>query len=577
MEPPAAARCAAPRSFRHVINSLPVIAPYFVGFLAAFVLSVGLTYAVREGARRFGLFDPVDERKLHTTPIPRVGGVAVFVAAALAFLVVALWLGKGLSALGGPGLRAIVLGAAAMHLLGLYDDLRPMKARMKLLGQVVIAVAVYAAGVQVTSLALPVAGVVEFPWYVGLAFTVFWLVGITNAFNLIDGLDGLASGAALFALTTMFVVGSVNGQHGPALVTLMVSGAVLGFLIFNWHPASIFLGDSGSLFLGFTLAGMGLLSSQKGSTVVAVAIPIVSLGLPVLDTTLAIVRRFLRGQPIFSADRGHIHHRMLNLGHSPREVALLMYGACAALALSGMLLVTNGLFVALFLTIVGLGFGIWLQKLRFHEFEELARVVRRGLSQRDVIARRVRIREASAQLALSGDLEKMFSTMGRTFTEDQFQRAEVRLCAGFLHDIGPDPRRQRPAGRRSDDEVTVWAWTRTEGATLPDWWELRLPFVNTRGERIGSMILWQDGMASETSLSHFHAIAGEFRVAVQTKLLKLWPQPEEDRLSPVVEREVERLIALVGDFPVSREPELRTRTRGPRAVDVVRDSSSPAA
>ena len=571
-----------------MITSLPIIAPYFVGFLTAFCLSVGLTYGVREGARHLGLFDPVDERKLHTRPIPRVGGVAVFAAAAASLLLAAMFVADRHTVFGAPGLRAVVLGAAAMHLLGLWDDLRPMKARVKLLGQVVIAVAVFFAGVRVHSLALPLVGVVEFGTIAGLLFTVFWLVGITNAFNLIDGLDGLASGAALFALTTMFVVGSVNGQHGSALVTLSVAGAVLGFLLFNWHPASIFLGDSGSLFLGFTLAGMGLTSSQKGSTVVAVAIPVVSLGLPVLDTSLAIARRFLRGQPIFSADRGHIHHRMLSLGHSPRDVALLMYGACAVLALSGMLLVNNSLYVALFLTIVGLGFGIWLQKLRFHEFEELARVVRKGLKQRDVIARGVRMREASTQLALANDLERVFATMENAFAADHFQRVEVRLRPSFLQDVAPLADR---AGRRRDDDVTVWSWTVAEPtnttglvaptttlstATTPDWWEIRLPLANARGQSIGSLVLWQDGTQGDTSLSHMHVIAGEFRQQVQRKLQDLWPRGDEDALDPILQREVERVLQLVSHTDASLSHAVAGADRG-RDFESRRDSSTSAA
>jgi UDP-GlcNAc:undecaprenyl-phosphate GlcNAc-1-phosphate transferase len=164
---------------------------------------------------------------------------------------------------------------------------------------------------------------------------------------------GLAAGAAMFALSTMFVVGSINGQAGPALVTIALAGATLGFLVYNFNPASIFLGDSGSLFLGFMLAGIGLLGSQKSPTVIAVAIPIVSLGLPVLDTTLAVARRFLRGQPIFTADRAHIHHRLLSLGHSPRRVALLHYSACALLGLGGMLLVNDSAYVAVVLVVIG--------------------------------------------------------------------------------------------------------------------------------------------------------------------------------------------------------------------------------
>ena len=333
---------------------------------------------------------------------------------------------------------------------------------------------------------------------------------------------------------------------------------------------------------------MGLQSSQKGSTMVAVAIPLVSLGLPVLDTSLAIVRRFLRGQPIFTADRGHIHHRMLSLGHSPRDVALLMYGACAVLALSGMLMVNNTLFVALFLTIVGLGFGLWLQKLRFHEFEELARVVRKGFRQRDVIARRVRIREASSQLALANDLERVFATMESCFAADQFRRVEIRLLPSFLQNVEPlHTREDHRAGRRRDDDVTVWSWegpgspklgvvTTHTYATTPDWWEIRLPLADRRGERIGSLVLWHDdGAGGETSISHMHVIAGEFRGQVQHKLLDLWPRAAEDALAPALEREVERVVTLVAGADLQG----RGRAIGERArsFEPRRDSSTSAA
>jgi UDP-N-acetylmuramyl pentapeptide phosphotransferase/UDP-N-acetylglucosamine-1-phosphate transferase len=416
----------------------------------------------------------------------------------------------------GAGLPIVLAGAAGMLAIGLWDDLRPMRARWKFVAQLVVSVAVALAGVRFSLLALPFVGQVQLDAALGFLLTVLWLVGITNAFNLIDGLDGLAAGAALFALTTMFVVGTVNGQTSAALVTLVLAGATLGFLFYNFYPASIFLGDSGSLFLGFMLAGIGLLSSQKSPTVVAIAIPVVSLGLPVLDTVLAICRRFLRHQPISTADRGHIHHRLLNLGHSPRKVALLLYGACAALAFAAMLLVNDSEYVALLLVLVGLGVGLAVQRLRFYEFEELARVFRRGLRQRDVIARGVRIREASVQLATLSDLGTVFRTLERTFAVDEFVRAEVRLRPSFIASG-----RCTGADRRSEDEVAVWAWSRN-GEAHPAWWEIRLPLLDASGDRIGSLVLWQDGLASETSLSHLHTITGELRAQVQRKLLALW-------------------------------------------------------
>jgi UDP-GlcNAc:undecaprenyl-phosphate GlcNAc-1-phosphate transferase len=518
----------------------PAIGFYLLGFVVAIVTSLVLTYAVRERAKRARLFDGPDARKVHSGNIPRVGGLAIFLSVVVALGAVQLLARDVDFGTRGTGLRIVLAGGAAVFLVGLWDDIRSLRASTKLVLQVAIAVAVYAGGLRVETLALPFVGVVHFGPIVSLAFTLVWLVGITNAFNLIDGLDGLAGGAAMFALTTMFVVGSINGRPGAALVTIVVAGATLGFLVYNFNPASIFLGDSGSLFLGFTLAGLGLLSSQKSQTIVAVAIPIVSLGLPVLDTMLAIVRRFLRGQPIFMADRGHIHHRLLSLGHSPRQVALLLYGACALLALGGMLLVNNSEYVALVLVLFGLGVGFAIQRLRFAEFEELARLVRKGVRQRGVIGRSVRMREISAQLASVDDLGTLFHALERAFGDDGFQRAEVRLRRSFLdtHDGGG-------RDRRFEDDVPVWSWIRPAGANAACW-EIKLPLVDAGGGRIGAMVLWQDGLADETSLSHIHTIARELRQVVQAKLLALWH-------SSPYERSYERAMPLAsGEVPAFR-------------------------
>jgi UDP-GlcNAc:undecaprenyl-phosphate/decaprenyl-phosphate GlcNAc-1-phosphate transferase len=399
-----------------------------------------------------------------------------------------------------------------------------VRARWKFLTQIAIALAVYALGVRVTTLSLPFVGVVHLGVFIGLLFTVLWLVGITNAFNLIDGLDGLASGAALFALTTMFVVASANGRSGAALVILILAGATAGFLFYNFHPATIFLGDSGSLFLGFMLAGIGLLSAQKSSTVVAVAIPVVSLGLPVLDTVLAVFRRFLRGQPIFAADRGHIHHRLLGHGYSPRTVVLALYAACAVLAMCAMLLVNEGGHVVIVLTLVGFGVLIAVQRLRIFEFEEAVRLVRMGARQRDTIARNVRVHETCGRLAELHDMSDVFDALTQTFAEDGCPRVEIRLRTTFLGEERPGE-----PGRRADDDVVVWVCGR-ESHPLPTWWHVSLPLVDTVGERLGSMVIWQTGGADAAVLPHFHTIAGELRTQIEHKLLTLW------HLSPVRSR-----------------------------------------
>ncbi len=492
------------------------ISLYFLAFSAALFASLALTYVVRERAMRARLFDAVDERKIHTRQIPRVGGVAIFWSVALTLFAMVMLAGFDGAGLSGTQLVTVLMGGAAMHLIGLWDDLRQMRARYKFALQVAVAVVVYAGGVRLTSVAMPLIGEISFGPGWSVLITTLWFVGITNAFNLIDGLDGLASGAALFALTTMFVVALINGQGGAALVTLAVAGATLGFLRYNFHPATIFLGDSGSLFLGFMLAGIGAISSQKGSTVVALAIPLVSLGLPVVDTTLAIVRRFLRGQPIFSADRGHIHHKLLALGHSPRRVALLLYAGCAILALGGMLLVNESGYVALVLVLVGLGVGLVIQQLRFMEFEELARLLRRGMHRRNAIARSVQLRERLPALVKGETIGDFFIALADAFEADRVARVEVRLRPAFLGGAA-EPLN---GGRRIDDDVPIWVWSRSGGHD-PAWWEIKLPLFNG-SDRIGAVTLWEDARTAEDPLAHLHVLAGELRTVMEQQLVALW-------------------------------------------------------
>ena len=547
------------------MSQRPEIPLYLFGLVVAVCSSAALTFVVRELARRAGLVDPCSERKVHVHPVPRIGGVAIVLAGGLSIAATLATFGSHVVAANGRGLMTVIGGALAVHIVGLADDIRPMRARWKFLTQIVIACAVYFAGLRVTTLSLPFVGTVELGVVIGMLFTVVWFVGITNAFNLIDGLDGLAAGAALFALTTMFVVASSNGLIGAATVTIILAGATVGFLCFNFHPASIFLGDSGSLFLGFMLAGIGLLGSQKSPTVIAVAIPIVSLGLPVLDTTLAVARRFLRGQPIFTADRAHIHHRLLSLGVSPRNVALLLYGACALLGLGGMLLVNDSAYVAVVLLVIGLGVGLAVQRLRYYEFEELGRLLRRGVHQRKTIGRNVRIREASVRVSDLTDLDRVFETLEATFAEDRFECAEVRLRRSF---VGGD--QSADAHRRLDDDVAVWAWRRSD-VTLAACWEVRLPFLAPSGERIGSLVLWQDGRADDVTLGDMHAIAHDLRAVVEQKLLALWEPWDQ---------EPETSIAVAGDRPVPGEwsvPLPRAVERASLAIEKDRPNASAGA
>jgi UDP-GlcNAc:undecaprenyl-phosphate GlcNAc-1-phosphate transferase len=539
----------------------PAIGVYAGAFAVAAISALVFTWFVRAHARRLGLFDQSDSRKLHDRDVPRVGGVGIVLAVAFTALVTLVMFGRPEMTPNMRGLLVVFAGGIAIHLVGLYDDIRQLHARWKLAAQVVIAVLVFAAGVRMTTLSLPFVRVINLGTWVGLVFTVAWFVGITNAFNLIDGLDGLAAGAALFALTTMFVVAIANARYGASLATLTLAGATLGFLYYNFHPATIFLGDSGSLFLGFMLAGIGALSAQKSPTVVAVAIPVVSLGLPVLDTLIAVTRRFLRRQPIFAADRGHIHHRLLGRGYSPRTVVLALYGVCALLALAAMLLVNEGGHVALVLVTIGVGVGFLVQRLRIYEFEEAARLLRRGVQQRRTIERGVRIREASARLSEMEDLSNVFASLAEVFAADGCPRAEVGLRVAFV-----DGRRGRSsdltAGRAGDGEVTVWSWSAVEPAAIDArCWQVTLPLLGAGQDRIGSLVMWQSPETIESPLPHFHAIAGELRQQIEGRLLSLWPVGADKR--------AEHLTG--GNAGRGGQ-----RAVGGRALDPVPNGSSPA-
>lgn len=298
---------------------------YSLLFLAAssLLICLALTPLCRDWFERAGLLDHPDQlRKTHARPIPRTGGIPIAIAYAGSFaLLLALSTQSGaLLSRNLPLVWKLLPSAALIFATGLLDDLVGLKSWQKLIGQVGAALCAYGGGVQI----LRIAGLSADNWW-SLPITVAWLVGCTNAFNLIDGVDGLAAGLGLFATVTTLVAALAQGNLTLALATAPLAGALLGFLRYNFNPASIFLGDSGSLLVGFLLGCYGVLWSQKSATLLAMTAPLMALAIPILDVCLSIVRRFLRRAPIFGADRGHIHHRLLDRGLPPRRVALLLY------------------------------------------------------------------------------------------------------------------------------------------------------------------------------------------------------------------------------------------------------------
>ena len=315
------------------------IGPIVVVFMFAALLALGLTPLVRRVVLRYEIVDRPEARRINTVPVPRGGGVAVCAA----FLFVAglfLALNQGAAFVPVPfslqpsEVAALLLGGAVAAGLGAIDDLFDLRARLQLLGQVLLACGAVALGITIDFIANPLGGQILFSGPIAAGLTVFWIVGMINSINWIDGLDGLSSGIALIAAVTLGII-SLTTQVGQPLIAVLcfaLAGALLGFLRWNFHPASIFAGTSGVQFVGFTLAVLAILGTAK------VAVALLVLGVPIIDTFWIIVRRVALGRSACSPDRTHIHHRLLDLGLSHRQTVLVIYGICLALAVLSLLL-----------------------------------------------------------------------------------------------------------------------------------------------------------------------------------------------------------------------------------------------
>jgi UDP-GlcNAc:undecaprenyl-phosphate GlcNAc-1-phosphate transferase len=308
---------------------------YLAAFGIALLAGLVLTPAVRWLALQRGAVARNGSRHVHSGKIPRLGGLALALgwAASLAFFLPLEGFGAEVLSKARVELVGVLGGAIVICLLGAADDIRGLRVVHKLLGQCAVAAFAYACGFRIEAISLPFVGTLPMGIFAG-PITVLWIVGITNAVNLIDGLDGLAAGVSFFAALTGFVVAIINGSTLATLVLAPLMGVLLAFLVFNFNPARIFMGDSGSYFLGYVLATTSLAGAvqQKASTAVSLLVPMIALGLPIFDTLFSMVRRFLERRPIFAPDRGHVHHRLLELGLTHRRAVMLLYGVSLTFA-----------------------------------------------------------------------------------------------------------------------------------------------------------------------------------------------------------------------------------------------------
>ena len=308
---------------------------YLMAFFLPFILSYLLTPVAKKLAYRFGAIDiPKDDRRVHKEPIPRLGGVAIYLATIISLFVLAPK---------DPTILTILLAGSIIALSGMVDDIRPMSAKLKLAFQILAAVVVVAGGIKIDTITIPASKEILDLKMFAIPITIFWIVGITNTLNLVDGLDGLSAGVSGISSLSFFFV-AINMAVTlddptlmalPILMSLVVAGAAFGFLPHNFNPARIFMGDTGSLFLGFMLSVIAVQGAMK--SIAAILIPLLVLGLPIFDTTFAIVRRFVNKKPIMEADRGHLHHRLLDKGLSQKQTVLVLYTISILLGTSGIL------------------------------------------------------------------------------------------------------------------------------------------------------------------------------------------------------------------------------------------------
>jgi len=313
---------------------------YALTFFMALMFAVIATPISMKLAKQWGAIDYPGGRHVHTKPIPRLGGIALYAAFWIAILVTVL-----VTHVWDDSIWGLLIGSTIILLVGIWDDIHEIRPMVKLFWQLVAAAVLIFFGfsMNVTSLPLigPIFGVVNIGTLgisaIGILLMLFWVVGLVNTVNISDGLDGLAAGICFMVTLLLFWSANKIGQLPAAHLTLALAGALLGFLFFNFPPARVFMGDSGSMFLGYIIGGISIMGLLKTATILGLVFPLLVLGMPVTDLTFAIIRRKLRGQSVATADRGHLHHRLLDAGLSQRAAVLSMYGISAFFGVAAVL------------------------------------------------------------------------------------------------------------------------------------------------------------------------------------------------------------------------------------------------
>lgn len=320
-----------------------------------FVICLLLTPVVIKIAKKYNLVDiPQDARRVHNKPMPRVGGIAIVISMFIGLMIYYFITRKIPSIALDKKFLGFLIGGTVIFAMGLIDDIFNLKARYKFLFQLVAAIIVYAFGVRISGIKIPFiyTDIINFGW-LDFPITLIWIIGITNAINLIDGLDGLAAGISAISATALLIIFITTSASLEAIViTAVLVGSTLGFLPYNFNPAKTFMGDVGSNFLGFTLATVSILGFAKGYTILAIIAPILALGVPIFDTLFAMIRRFLKGQPMLKPDGAHIHHRLIKRGFSQRQAVIFLYTITSVLCMIAVIIVSADVWKFILLVLI---------------------------------------------------------------------------------------------------------------------------------------------------------------------------------------------------------------------------------
>ena len=342
-----------------------------IAFMLAFITTFVITPYTIKLAKKIGAVDtPKDERRINTITMPRLGGLAIIAGfvVSIIYLLIILNIEKSINLAEDNlyiKLIGFFIGGLIIGIICFIDDLKDLPPMVKLITQIIAAIVVVSFGLRIDNINIPFFDKVGLPNVFSIILTIGWIVGVTNAINLIDGLDGLSSGIALISCISMLIIFALNGS--PIIAILLITalaGALSGFLPFNFNPAKTFMGDAGSNFLGYCLACISIFGVAKTYTLVVVVAPLIVLGLPVIDTIIAILRRIIKGKSIkaiMKADKGHLHHKLLNMGFSQKEAVLVMYAITAALGLFAIVLLESGIwkaisFLILVIAIIAVGY-----------------------------------------------------------------------------------------------------------------------------------------------------------------------------------------------------------------------------